>query len=297
MDKTRVMENESLLTHKTLISIKKEDRLDKHGVPPTKRLFRVPTLDPSPEFIGPWGTFGDPGQPRLEGTLLLGNEDKGNEVVKELAIMVDDVVKIDLKVIDDKEAKLTAFSTVVSGGVRGDDVEDYGLSQYSGNGRVEGRGLVRIGVEMHNDFIDRRVVMLIVTDVIDRRALMRTNSEIGLVTNSDMRPYQPYQHLSVLVVDNNHYRVEMLKGIFVEVKKKSETAVRVLCQEKITIDLKDHAAVDQYDKVMKTVRQNHDGAWRDDASEEDSEDVVDEGVVEKMMKVNPPRVSPDGSDW
>ncbi|GKF06595.1 hypothetical protein Tco_0037263 [Tanacetum coccineum] len=64
MDKTRVMENESLLTHKTLISIKKEDRLDKHGVPPTKRLFRVPTLDPSPEFIGPWGTFGDPGQPR-----------------------------------------------------------------------------------------------------------------------------------------------------------------------------------------------------------------------------------------
>ncbi|GKG06473.1 hypothetical protein Tco_0326559, partial [Tanacetum coccineum] len=67
MDKTQVMENEnaSLLTYKTLISIKKEDRLDKHGVPPTKRLFRVPTLDPSPEFIGPWGTFGDPGQPRL----------------------------------------------------------------------------------------------------------------------------------------------------------------------------------------------------------------------------------------
>ncbi|GJU50750.1 hypothetical protein Tco_1220305 [Tanacetum coccineum] len=38
---------------------------DKHGVPPTKRLFRVPTLDPSPEFIGPWGTSGDPGQPRM----------------------------------------------------------------------------------------------------------------------------------------------------------------------------------------------------------------------------------------
>ncbi|GJQ96097.1 hypothetical protein Tco_0007236 [Tanacetum coccineum] len=37
---------------------------DKHGVPPTKRLFRVPTLDPSPEFIGPWGTSGDLGQPR-----------------------------------------------------------------------------------------------------------------------------------------------------------------------------------------------------------------------------------------
>ncbi|GJY15677.1 hypothetical protein Tco_0386099, partial [Tanacetum coccineum] len=36
-----------------------------HGVPPTKRLFRVAMLDPSPEFIGPWGTSGDPGQPRL----------------------------------------------------------------------------------------------------------------------------------------------------------------------------------------------------------------------------------------
>ncbi|GKF16529.1 reverse transcriptase domain-containing protein, partial [Tanacetum coccineum] len=42
-----------------------KDAHTKHGVPPTKRLFRVPTLDPSPEFIGPWGTFGDPGQPRL----------------------------------------------------------------------------------------------------------------------------------------------------------------------------------------------------------------------------------------
>ncbi|GKA35505.1 hypothetical protein Tco_0207307, partial [Tanacetum coccineum] len=37
--------------------------MDKHGVPPTKRLFRVTKLDPIPEFICPWGRFGDPGQP------------------------------------------------------------------------------------------------------------------------------------------------------------------------------------------------------------------------------------------
>ncbi|GJX35065.1 hypothetical protein Tco_0246622, partial [Tanacetum coccineum] len=36
---------------------------DKHGVPPTKRLFKVAMLDPSPEFIGHWGMFGDPGLP------------------------------------------------------------------------------------------------------------------------------------------------------------------------------------------------------------------------------------------
>ncbi|GKD91668.1 hypothetical protein Tco_1367175, partial [Tanacetum coccineum] len=121
------------------------------------------------------------------------------------------------KEIDDKEAKLTAFLTVVSGGVEGDGVKDYSRSQYFGNGGVEGRGLVGMGVEMRNYFIDRRVVMLIVTDVIDRRALMRTNSEIGLVTNSDMRPYQPYQHLSASVVDNNHYGV----GEYVEKEKRT----------------------------------------------------------------------------
>ncbi|GJT18768.1 putative ribonuclease H-like domain-containing protein [Tanacetum coccineum] len=39
-------------------------QLGKHGVPPTKRLFKVAMLDPPP-IIGPWGTSGDPGQPRL----------------------------------------------------------------------------------------------------------------------------------------------------------------------------------------------------------------------------------------
>ncbi|GJV18028.1 hypothetical protein Tco_1363351 [Tanacetum coccineum] len=32
---------------------------DKHGVPPTKRLFRVAMLDPSQGFMDPWGKFGD----------------------------------------------------------------------------------------------------------------------------------------------------------------------------------------------------------------------------------------------
>ncbi|GKG14527.1 hypothetical protein Tco_0354127, partial [Tanacetum coccineum] len=55
------MEEVSLLTQKHLFLT----TTDKHGVPPTKRLFKVATLDPIPEFIGPWGRFGDPGQPRL----------------------------------------------------------------------------------------------------------------------------------------------------------------------------------------------------------------------------------------
>ncbi|KAK1436395.1 hypothetical protein QVD17_02174 [Tagetes erecta] len=51
---------------------------------------------------------------------------------------------------------------------------------------------------------------------------------------------------------------EMLKGIFLEVKKKFETAIGVLRKEKITIDPEDPAAVDQYAKVMKTVREKAD---------------------------------------
>jgi hypothetical protein len=40
--------------------------MDKHGVPPTKRLFLVTEsheLDSIPEFNCPWGKSGDPGQP------------------------------------------------------------------------------------------------------------------------------------------------------------------------------------------------------------------------------------------
>lgn len=48
---------------------------------------------------------------------------------------------------------------------------------------------------------------------------------------------------------------EMLKGIFYEVKNKFETALGILRTEKITIDPDDPAAVSQYSKVMKTVRE------------------------------------------
>lgn len=47
----------------------------------------------------------------------------------------------------------------------------------------------------------------------------------------------------------------MLKGIFLEVKKKFEIAIGVLKKDKITIDPEDPAAVAHYAKVMQTVRQ------------------------------------------
>ncbi|CAK9137395.1 unnamed protein product [Ilex paraguariensis] len=51
---------------------------------------------------------------------------------------------------------------------------------------------------------------------------------------------------------------EMLKNIFLEVKNKFETAMGILKKEKITIDPDDPAAVAQYAKVMKTVREKAD---------------------------------------
>ncbi|KAK4791492.1 hypothetical protein SAY86_031905 [Trapa natans] len=51
---------------------------------------------------------------------------------------------------------------------------------------------------------------------------------------------------------------EMLKNIFLEVKKKFETAMGILRKEKITIDPDDPAAVTQYANVMKTIRQKAD---------------------------------------
>ncbi|GJU63560.1 hypothetical protein Tco_0853292 [Tanacetum coccineum] len=44
--------------------------MDKHGVPPTKRLFRVAMLDPSQGFIDPWGKFGDLELPSVDRSLL-----------------------------------------------------------------------------------------------------------------------------------------------------------------------------------------------------------------------------------
>ena len=46
----------------------------------------------------------------------------------------------------------------------------------------------------------------------------------------------------------------MLKSIFLEVKNKFETAIGIFRKEKITIDPDDPAAVSQYAKVVKTVR-------------------------------------------
>ncbi|KDO50455.1 hypothetical protein CISIN_1g026285mg [Citrus sinensis] len=51
---------------------------------------------------------------------------------------------------------------------------------------------------------------------------------------------------------------EMLKNIFLDVKKKFETALGVLRKEKITIAPEDPAAVSQYANVMKTVREKAD---------------------------------------
>lgn len=48
---------------------------------------------------------------------------------------------------------------------------------------------------------------------------------------------------------------EMLKNIFLDVKKKFETAIGILRKEKITIAPEDPAAVSQYVKVMKTIRE------------------------------------------
>ncbi|KAL9260545.1 putative ATP synthase 24 kDa subunit, mitochondrial [Drosera capensis] len=48
---------------------------------------------------------------------------------------------------------------------------------------------------------------------------------------------------------------EILKNIFLEVKNKFETALVILRKEKITIDPEDPAAVSQYAKVMKTIRE------------------------------------------
>ncbi|AET04597.1 hypothetical protein MtrunA17_Chr8g0383281 [Medicago truncatula] len=48
---------------------------------------------------------------------------------------------------------------------------------------------------------------------------------------------------------------EMLKKIYLEVKNKFETSIGILRKEKITIAPEDPAAVSQYAKVMKTIRE------------------------------------------
>ncbi|KAJ9562920.1 LOW QUALITY PROTEIN: hypothetical protein OSB04_008080, partial [Centaurea solstitialis] len=181
---------------------------------------------------------------QLEAVAVSPNGPAGNGVVKPVAVVVDGRVKINIKSarskdeivelreklgaeldrvrrvtqkLEDKEAELTAFSTVV--GVAGDG-EAYSHSQYSGNDIVERRALLRVNSEMGTDFMDRRALARVDremgSDMIDRRALMRLNSEVGSVTNSDIRPFRP---LSVSVVDNSHG-----VGEFVEKEKRTPKA-------------------------------------------------------------------------
>lgn len=64
--------------------------------------------------------------------------------------------------------------------------------------------------------------------------------------------------IEVFIFENTLFAficAELLKNIFLDVKKKFETAIGVLRQEKITIDPEDPAAVSHYATVMKTVRE------------------------------------------
>lgn len=205
---------------------------------------RQQTLSPVPEVSVSVSDDHSIQNQQLEVVAVSPNRPTGNGVIKPVAVLVDGRVKINLKAarskneivelreklraeldrvrrlaqkLEDKEAELTAFSTVV--GVAGDG-EAYSHSQYSGNDIVERRALLRVNSEMGTDFMDRRALARVDremgSDVIDRRALMRLNSEVGSVANSDIRPFRP---LSVSVVDNNHG-----VGEFVEKEKRTPKA-------------------------------------------------------------------------
>ncbi|GJS70257.1 hypothetical protein Tco_0703098 [Tanacetum coccineum] len=72
---------------------------DKHGVPPTKRLFKVAMLDPSLEFIGSWGMSGDLGNTNLRG-LKLPRENLQSRVKEEDSITDVENAVFDLGVMD-----------------------------------------------------------------------------------------------------------------------------------------------------------------------------------------------------
>ncbi|KAI3465420.1 hypothetical protein Pfo_022083 [Paulownia fortunei] len=79
---------------------------------------------------------------------------------------------------------------------------------------------------------------------------------------------------------------EILKGIFLEVKKKFETALGVLRQERIAIDPDDPAAVAEYAKVMKTVRGKADLLSESQrikyTIETRTQDIADAGLVDEL---------------
>ncbi|KAL4554164.1 hypothetical protein LXL04_037716 [Taraxacum kok-saghyz] len=155
-----------------------------------------------------------------------------NGVIKPVVTLVDDRVKINLTAatskneiielrenllaelnrvrlatqkLEQKEAELTTtFSSVLAIPA---DVEAYSHShsQYSGNDLIERRALLRVNSEMGTDFMDRR-------------ALMRLNSDIGSAPTTDMRPFR---HLNVSVVDNNNSHGV---GEFIEKEKRTPKA-------------------------------------------------------------------------
>lgn len=159
----------------------------------------------------------------------------GNGVIKPVVVLVDGRVRINIRAakakskneiveltetikaelervrgvaqrLEDKEAELTVVSTDV--GIVGDgegegDGEGYNVLQYSGNDMVDRRALLRVNSEMGSDYMDRR-------------ALMRINSEVGSVTDSGVRPFR---HLSVSVMSNSHGVSE-----FVEKEKRTPKA-------------------------------------------------------------------------
>jgi hypothetical protein len=61
--------------------------------------------------------------------------------------------------------------------------------------------------------------------------------------------------LRIVIISVFPFCIDLLKGIFFEVKKKFETALSVLKKEKITIDPDDPTAVAGYAQVMRTVRE------------------------------------------
>jgi hypothetical protein len=61
--------------------------------------------------------------------------------------------------------------------------------------------------------------------------------------------------LQIVIISVFPFCIDLLKGIFFEVKKKFETALSVLKKEKITIDPDDPTAVAGYAQVMRTVRE------------------------------------------
>ncbi|KAI3755751.1 hypothetical protein L1987_55557 [Smallanthus sonchifolius] len=160
-----------------------------------------------------------------------------NWVVRPIATLVDDRVRIHLEAstskidikelreklkleldqvrslvqkLEDKEAELTHYSNLL--GTTNND-ESYTQLEYAGNATIDRRSLLRVNSEMGADYMDRRgltrVYSEVGSDTFDRRALMRVNSEVGPLENQEM---SRFRQLSVSV------------GEFVEKEKRTPKA-------------------------------------------------------------------------